>query len=313
MEKVHKTPDTESLVSELDSLTRMVVENSQACNSQIAKNYESALSYLVYAGNFSDKNDFNTLMRGTLAENINGKNYELICLRRSLGLNAIASSAMAQYGQAMNNIERLPLYIDKSAGPDSYRHETDGEHSVMVALMVDLLSDKLYPEYDRSKLLAFSLVHDLVEIKAGDTPTFDMGPNDLCEKEEIEALASQALKAELPPEIAETLEIYEEQIVPESRFVRAVDKLAPSLVDAQDDSARHIMDDVLNIDIDDFARAIAKSQTRFDHLFPEYPEIKEILVQFQRYTLNKLERETYNAVEGAPALFLRNTHANTST
>ena len=77
----------------------------------------------------------------------------------------------------------------------------------------------------------YSLVHDLVELKTGDTPTFQLSEHQLLQKAQREREALAGLMSELPPYTAKLLYDYEQQSCPESRFVRYIDKLLPIIVD----------------------------------------------------------------------------------
>jgi putative hydrolase of HD superfamily len=87
-----------------------------------------------------------------------------------------------------------------------------------------------FPELDRDKLIRFSLVHDLVEIHAGDTYIY--GPQEhLDSKEDREAAALKQLTNDWPdfPELAETITEYEHRECKESQFIYALDKIMPMM------------------------------------------------------------------------------------
>lgn len=121
-------------------------------------------------------------------------------------------------------VDRVPRY------PDS-KHESDVEHSYMLGLVAAQLASELYPELDPQLVHIFSTVHDLPEVIVGDTPTLAISDEDRSIKEAAEAEAVEELVRDLPTFWSKYLQRYEEQIEPESRFVRMVDKLMPLIVD----------------------------------------------------------------------------------
>ena len=53
------------------------------------------------------------------------------------------------------------------------RHENDAEHAWHIALMVYLLKEYANDEFDLAKAMIMALIHDIVEIDAGDTYAYD--------------------------------------------------------------------------------------------------------------------------------------------
>jgi putative hydrolases of HD superfamily len=111
--------------------------------------------------------------------------------------------------------------------PDGKTFESDTDHTFILGMMACVLRDHCAPELDRGKVAEYALVHDFVEVYAGDTPS--LGLIDKTEKDRIEHEALMRIKREYDaifPWIAETIERYESQIEPEARFI---DKLMPGL------------------------------------------------------------------------------------
>jgi putative hydrolase of HD superfamily len=110
--------------------------------------------------------------------------------------------------------------------------ESDTDHTVMVAVCACALASKLYPALDVGKVAQFAIIHDLVEVYAGDTNTFNITSEDRHKKEEREQLAYERIKKEFQqvyPWIPETIEEYESLLSDEAQFVKAVDKLMTKL------------------------------------------------------------------------------------
>lgn len=108
--------------------------------------------------------------------------------------------------------------------------ENDIEHSYTLAMSAWFLATH-FPQLDRDKLIRYALVHDLVEVHAGDTYIFAQDDS-LITKQEREHAALQQIKQDWPDfaELATEIEAYEKRSDPESRFVYALDKIMPILV-----------------------------------------------------------------------------------
>jgi putative hydrolase of HD superfamily len=115
---------------------------------------------------------------------------------------------------------------------DGVTPESDTDHTVMVAMCSCALASKLYPNLDVGKVAQFATIHDLVEVYAGDTTTFNISAEDRKEKEEREEHALKRIKSELDdvyPWISKTIEEYESLVSDEAQFVKVVDKVMTKL------------------------------------------------------------------------------------
>ncbi|MEG1983915.1 MAG: HD domain-containing protein [Oscillospiraceae bacterium] len=124
----------------------------------------------------------------------------------------------------MKNIFRKTLIIDGT------RRENDAEHSWHIAVMAILLSEYCKDKsVDVMRAVKMALVHDLIEIYAGDTFAYDEAGNST--KEERERDAADRLYALLPQEQgAELRALWEEfdaEITPDARYAAAMDHLQP--------------------------------------------------------------------------------------
>ena len=128
--------------------------------------------------------------------------------------------------------DRMKTVIRRSQLVAADRLENDAEHSWHLALMVILLAEHANEPVDVGRTLALVVVHDLVEIYAGDTPLYDnVGRVD---QEEREKAAAEELFALLPADQAVSMRAlwdeFEERKTPEARFAKAVDRLEPQLL-----------------------------------------------------------------------------------
>ena len=109
--------------------------------------------------------------------------------------------------------------------------ENDAEHSFQVALVSWYIADALKIPVNMERLLAYALVHDLVEIHAGDTDPFKGSKEyvDLKEAREKEALKTIRDSFPLFPSLPATIEGYEALADEESAIVHFVDKMLPDI------------------------------------------------------------------------------------
>ncbi len=131
------------------------------------------------------------------------------------------------------------LEIDKSkeVGRQTYladgtRKENDAEHSWHLALMAILLSEYANSDIDVLKTVTMVLIHDLVEIDAGDTYAYDVEGNKT--KREREIKAADRIFNLLPKDQADKMravwEEFERGDTPESQFAAALDKTQPVIL-----------------------------------------------------------------------------------
>ena len=124
----------------------------------------------------------------------------------------------------LKNIYRQTLLMDGS------RNENDAEHSWHLALMAMVLKE-YSPEKDLdiTKVLKMLLVHDLVEIYAGDTFCYDEKGN--LDKASRELAAADKLYSILPPDQGQELRAlwdeFEARKTPEALFASSLDRLQP--------------------------------------------------------------------------------------
>jgi 5'-deoxynucleotidase YfbR-like HD superfamily hydrolase len=116
------------------------------------------------------------------------------------------------------------------------RRENDAEHSWSLALVACALAAHIDSTLDIGKIAQYAIVHDLVEVHAGDTSNHAPAAKKAT-KDSREAEALRKMESELVafPWIIETLHSYEAQNTDEALFVRSVDKVIPLLFDLIDE------------------------------------------------------------------------------
>ena len=109
------------------------------------------------------------------------------------------------------------------------RRENVAEHSWHLALMLLILAEHADEPFDRLRALKMALIHDIVEIDAGDTFVYDDDGNE--DKREREQAAARRIFELLPAaqadEYRQLWDEFECGVSPEARFALAVDRLLP--------------------------------------------------------------------------------------
>lgn len=112
------------------------------------------------------------------------------------------------------------------------RQENDAEHAWHMAIMIYLLKEYSNEEFDVTKAMMMALIHDIVEIDAGDTYAYDVENKKT--QEEREKKAAERIFSILPEEQQQELkglfEEFEAGETKEAKFVRAMDNLQPLLL-----------------------------------------------------------------------------------
>ncbi|GGB79138.1 HD domain-containing protein [Dyadobacter sediminis] len=131
----------------------------------------------------------------------------------------------------IREVDKLKYILRKTKLFNSNRNENDAEHSWHLSLMAIVLADHANFEIDLLKVIKMLLIHDIVEIDAGDTFIYDTEKNHDNTVEEREA--ARRIFGILPEHQATELiavwEEFEEQQTNEAKFARAMDRLEPLL------------------------------------------------------------------------------------
>ena len=115
---------------------------------------------------------------------------------------------------------------------DGERKENDAEHAWHMAIMAYLLRDYSNEPVDIAKVMLMCLIHDVVEIDAGDTYAYDA--EGLKTQKAREEAAKERLYSMLPEDqkadLVAIFDEFEERKTPEAKFARALDNLQPLLL-----------------------------------------------------------------------------------
>lgn len=128
-------------------------------------------------------------------------------------------------------IDKLKSIFRRSYVIEDKRYENSAEHSWHVSTLALLMSEYADSKVDLLRVVRMLLVHDIVEIDAGDVYFFDAAGNS--EKAEKEQKAADRLFGLLPEDQAKELrdawEEYEAGETPDARFAYALDRFIPLL------------------------------------------------------------------------------------
>ncbi|MCC6453818.1 MAG: HD domain-containing protein [Caldilineaceae bacterium] len=148
-------------------------------------------------------------------------------------MNDDGSRLLAQLA-FLREVDRLKTVLRRTRLMDGSRQENSAEHSWHIALAAMVLAEHSNMTVDLGRVIKMLLMHDIVEIDAGDTFAYDMAGK--ASQAERENLAAARLFGILPPDqAAEFLELwaeFEAGETAEAKFATALDRLIPVLQNA---------------------------------------------------------------------------------
>lgn len=178
---------------------------------------------------------------------------------------------IARLSLALGRVTRA-TYHEDGALPES-----DTDHTVMLMLVLaDLVSNtELRHCVDLGRVLAFALVHDLVEAIAGDTVAIGLTDEQRQEKARREAAALEQIGTLLGQDswIVQTIRAYEDRGCLESRLVNFADKVMPKLTHALNGGVTFRE---LGLDLDLAGRQHVEQLDRLCQKSPDLPELAEL-------------------------------------
>lgn len=177
---------------------------------------------------------------------------------------------------AFGRINRTACYH-----PAGDMRESDTDHTVMLGWLAAALADRWFPWLDGGLVAQFALVHDMVEVYAGDTPTLRIDAAGRAAKAERERTAARRLTAEFGktlPWVPATVLLYEEQVEPEARFVRALDKCLPKVVHLLDGARGLREEGMTSTELAAVFERQRAGMTSYAGEFTELMELREELV-----------------------------------
>jgi len=135
----------------------------------------------------------------------------------------------------LNEADRLKSVLRGTTLCDGSRRENSGEHSWHIALYALILQEHAIAPVNIDRVVRMLLIHDLVEIDAGDNPIH--GDHDVAEMARIEQLAADRLFGMLPPDQRDSLralwEEFEAAETPDAVFAKSVDRVQPVMANLE--------------------------------------------------------------------------------
>ncbi len=146
--------------------------------------------------------------------------------------NFINSEKIKKQIEFIITIDEMKNVLRRNLVADGSRRENDAEHSWHLAVMAMILEEYSADKVDISRVLKIALVHDLVEVYAGDTFAYDVKGNE--DKLDREIMAAEKLFGMLKDgqgdEIRALWDEFEAKETPESKYANAIDRLQPLIL-----------------------------------------------------------------------------------
>lgn len=129
----------------------------------------------------------------------------------------------------IHEIDKIKTIFRKTRIFSGDRYENDAEHSWHICVMAAVLSEYSKSEIDILKVIKMLMIHDIVEIDAGDVIVYDKD-EEYAKKEEA---AAKRIFGMLPPgqdkEFHSLWKEFEQRKTPEAKYAASVDRLEPML------------------------------------------------------------------------------------
>lgn len=144
------------------------------------------------------------------------------------------TKTLQQQLQFLHEIDRLKTVHRQTFLIDRSRRENSAEHSWHLAMYALVLAEHANEPVDAMRVIRMLLIHDIVEIDAGDLPLY--AADGQAQQAERESVAAKRLFGLLPPEQAQDLltlwHEFEAGLSPDARFAKSLDRLQPVLHNA---------------------------------------------------------------------------------
>lgn len=146
-------------------------------------------------------------------------------------MNEMDPTRLDQQIRFIVEIDKLKSILRRTYVIADRRSENTAEHSWHISVMAVLLAEYANEPIDITRVLKMTLIHDIVEIDAGDTFVYDSAAT--LDKAAREQAGAARLFALLPSdqaaEFRKLWDEFEERVTPEARFAAALDRFIPQL------------------------------------------------------------------------------------
>ena len=135
----------------------------------------------------------------------------------------------------LNEADKLKNTIRATELCDNSRYENSAEHSWHLTLYALVLSDQAGPDVDINRVIKMLILHDLVEIDAGDNPIFgDYDADEVAQQEQVAAdRIFGILPNDLKGELRAIWEEFEAAETPTAQFAKSLDRFQPPMQNLQ--------------------------------------------------------------------------------
>ena len=159
----------------------------------------------------------------------------------------MTAETLKQQIEFINELDKLKsVYRQTMVKSENSRQENSAEHSWHIAIMANLLSEYVSEPVNVQRVVSMLLIHDIVEIDAGDTFVFD--EEQVADQEEKEIQAANRLFGLLPESQRDDLmglwQEFEALESNDARFAKAMDCMLPLLQNMDNNGgswAKHVV------------------------------------------------------------------------
>jgi putative hydrolase of HD superfamily len=154
-------------------------------------------------------------------------------------MDSVAIDRLARQVAFLVECDRLKEIFRQTLNSQSRRQENDAEHSWALCLFVITLAGHANEPVDVLRVLRMLLLHDIVEIDAGDTFAYDAAR--MADQHEREACAAERIFGLLPADQAAEFRAlwdeFEAKQTAEAKFASAIDRFQPMLLNCLTEGA----------------------------------------------------------------------------
>lgn len=182
---------------------------------------------------------------------------------------------------ALSTIVNKFIEVKRATLRDS-RPETDGEHTLHLQFIAVAYASRYHPELDAGKIALYALIHDFVEVYAGDVNSLSATDEELVIKVLTERAALARLSSELGeiwPRFVDVVHTYEELKDSEACFVKSFDKCDPSFTHINNRGEALLgMDITTREELEVMTKRVVKRMDAYNGAFPGVMAIRHELL-----------------------------------